>query len=93
MDNLAKPGTKQLAFFEHFLTALGFLRMIAGVAVGKFAPQITAALGKLELVQGSNVNAPIAVLIWLMISPMSIRLRSRSWPKRVLIFPRTAASH
>ena len=44
--------------------------MIAGIALGKLAPGLTATLSKLEFGQGSQVNIPIAVLIWLMIYPM-----------------------
>jgi arsenite transporter len=65
---------KRLAFFERYLTVWVFLCMVIGVAVGKFAPQLTSSLSKLEFVQGSHVNAPIAVLIWLMIYPMMLKV-------------------
>jgi len=65
---------KQLAFFERYLTVWVFLCMIVGVAFGKLAPQFTANLSKLEFVPGSHVNAPIAVLIWLMIYPMMLKV-------------------
>ncbi len=65
---------KRLAFFERYLTVWVFLCMVVGVAFGKFAPQFTASLSKLEFVQGSHVNAPIAVLIWLMIYPMMLKV-------------------
>ena len=65
---------KRLAFFERYLTVWVFLCMVVGVAFGKLAPQLTADLSKLEFVQGSHVNAPIAVLIWLMIYPMMVKI-------------------
>ncbi len=65
---------KRLAFFERYLTVWVFLCMVVGVAFGKLAPQFTADLSKLEFVQGSHVNAPIAVLIWLMIYPMMLKV-------------------
>jgi ACR3 family arsenite transporter len=65
---------KRLGFFERYLTVWVFLCMIVGVAFGKLAPHITADLSKLEFVQGSHVNAPIAVLIWLMIYPMMLKI-------------------
>ncbi len=65
---------KRLAFFERYLTVWVFLCMIVGVAFGKVAPQLTGSLSKLEFVQGSHVNAPIAVLIWLMIYPMMLKV-------------------
>lgn len=48
--------------------------MVAGIALGKMAPGITAALGGMEFGKGSQVNAPIAVLIWLMIYPMMLKV-------------------
>ena len=67
-------NTKRLAFFERYLTLWVFLCMIAGVALGKVAPAFTATLSKLEFGQGSQVNIPIAVLIWLMIYPMMLKV-------------------
>lgn len=65
---------KRLAFFERYLTLWVFLCMIAGIALGKMAPAFTATLSKLEFGQGSQVNIPIAVLIWLMIYPMMLKV-------------------
>ncbi len=65
---------KQLAFFERYLTVWVFLCMVAGVALGKTVPWLTAALSGLEFGQGSHVNVPIAVLIWLMIYPMMLKV-------------------
>jgi len=65
---------KRLAFFERYLTVWVFLCMVAGVALGKLAPGLTASLSKLEFSQGSQVNVPIAVLIWLMIYPMMLKV-------------------
>ena len=66
--------TKQLDFFERYLTVWVFLCMIVGVAFGRFLPQQTVWLSSLEFVRGSHVNAPIAVLIWLMIYPMMLKV-------------------
>ena len=65
---------KRLAFFERYLTIWVFLCMVVGVAFGKIAPAITTDLSQLEFVAGSHVNAPIAVLIWLMIYPMMLKV-------------------
>ena len=72
MSHQAQP--KRLAFFERYLTAWVFLCMVVGVAFGKLAPGFTEALSKVEFVPGSHVNAPIAVLIWLMIYPMMLKI-------------------
>ncbi|MEI7958859.1 MAG: ACR3 family arsenite efflux transporter [Verrucomicrobiota bacterium] len=65
---------RQLAFFERYLTVWVFLCMIAGIVLGKLAPSLTSALSKMEFGQGSQVNIPIAVLIWLMIYPMMLKV-------------------
>ncbi len=69
---------KRLAFFERYLTLWVFLCMVVGVLFGKFAPGFTADLSKIEFVSGSHVNAPIAVLIWLMIYPMMLKVDFRA---------------
>lgn len=44
--------------------------MVAGVAIGKLLPGAVHRISEIEFVKNSHVNAPIAVLIWLMIYPM-----------------------
>jgi len=70
----ASPSVKRLAFFERYLSLWVCLCMIAGVALGKLAPGLTSALSEWEFGRGSQVNVPIAVLIWLMIYPMMARV-------------------
>jgi ACR3 family arsenite transporter len=65
---------KRLAFFERYLTLWVFLCMVVGVAAGKLLPDVTAALSRLEFGQGSQVNVPIGVLLWLMIYPMMLKV-------------------
>ena len=48
--------------------------MIVGVALGRLAPGFTTSLSKLEFGEGSRVNVAIAVLIWLMIYPMMLKV-------------------
>ena len=67
-------NTKRLAFFERNLTLWVFLCMMVGIALGKLAPSLTSALSKLEFGHRSQVNIPIAVLIWLMIYPMMLKV-------------------
>ncbi len=75
---LAAPApaveARHLAFFERYLTLWVFLCMITGVAVGKLLPGLTASLSKMEFGQGSQVNIPIGVLLWLMIYPMMLKV-------------------
>jgi ACR3 family arsenite transporter len=48
--------------------------MGAGVALGLAAPGLMARLRGIEFGAGSQINAPIAVLIWLMITPMMMKV-------------------
>lgn len=60
-----------IGFFEKYLTVWVILCMVAGVLTGKFLPQVPAFLGKFEYEQ---ISIPIAVLIWLMIYPMMMKV-------------------
>ena len=65
---------KLLSFFERYLTIWVALGMVAGVVLGKLFPGIIAAVRSIELGEGSQVNGPIAVLIWLLITPMMMKV-------------------
>ncbi len=63
-----------LGAFERYLSVWVALCMAAGVAIGKLLPGAIAALRGVEFGKGSQINAPIAVLIWLMITPMMMKV-------------------
>ncbi len=63
--------SKRLSVFERYLSLWVALCIVAGVAIGKLAPGLVRASSRVEL---SHVNLPIAVLIWLMIYPMMLRI-------------------
>jgi ACR3 family arsenite transporter len=65
---------KQMSIFERYLTIWVAVCMIAGVVLGKLFPSLTAALSAMEFAEGSHVNIPIVVLIWLMIFPMMLKI-------------------
>jgi ACR3 family arsenite transporter len=65
---------QRLGFFERYLTLWVAGCMVAGVALGKLVPSLVQALRGLEFGQGSQINAPIAILIWLMITPMMMKV-------------------
>ena len=65
---------KQLSFFDRYLTLWVALCMAVGVALGKAVPGAVAALRGLEFGEGSQINVPIAVLIWLMVYPMMLKV-------------------
>ena len=65
---------RRLDFFARYLTLWVALCMAAGVLLGKLAPGVTASLRGLEFGRDSQINLPIALLIWLMIYPMMLRI-------------------
>lgn len=68
---------KRLDFFERYLSVWVLVCMVLGVALGSFFPRLTAALSEWEFGNESHVNVPIAVLIWLMIYPMMLKIDFR----------------
>src|SRR5450756_166588 len=65
---------KRLNFFERYLTLWVGLCMVVGVALGKLLPEATDAIRKLEFGEGSQINVEIALLIWLMVYPMMLKI-------------------
>lgn len=60
-----------ISFFEKNLTIWVALCMVVGVLIGRFLPGIPTFLSQFEYAQ---VSIPIAVLIWLMIYPMMMKV-------------------
>jgi ACR3 family arsenite transporter len=60
--------------FERYLSLWVGACMLLGVGLGKLFPGLVAALRGMEFGEGSHINIPIAVLIWLMIYPMMLRI-------------------
>lgn len=71
---MSESTAKRLSVFERYLTIWVVLCMVTGVALGKILPGLTDALRKMEFGEGSHINVPIAVLIWLMIYPMMLKI-------------------
>lgn len=63
-----------LGTFERYLSVWVALCMVAGVVIGKLMPAAIAGLRGIEFGKGSQINASIAVLIWLMITPMMMKV-------------------
>ena len=70
----AAPIKPRLNAFERYLTVWVALCMVAGVLLGKLLPGLIGAVRGLEFGRDSQINLPIAVLIWLMIYPMMLRI-------------------
>ena len=60
-----------MSIFERYLTLWVAICIVIGIAAGHFLPGFFQGLGGLEIAQ---VNIPMAVLIWLMIIPMLVRI-------------------
>ncbi len=65
---------KRLNLFERYLTLWVGLCMAFGIVLGRWAPGMVATLRTWEFGEGSHINLPIAVLIWLMIVPMMMKV-------------------
>jgi ACR3 family arsenite transporter len=60
-----------MSTFERYLTLWVALCIAVGIALGHFIPSVFHAIGAMEVAQ---VNFPVAVLIWLMIIPMLMKI-------------------
>lgn len=72
---MSKQKTQGISFFEKYLTIWVLLCMSAGILIGKFLPSIPTFLGRFEYAQ---VSMPIAILIWIMIYPMMMKVDFQS---------------
>ena len=71
---MGKDSAK-MSFFDRYLTLWVALCIVAGIAVGKFLPFVPETLGKFEY---ASVSIPIAILIWIMIFPMMLKIDFKS---------------
>jgi ACR3 family arsenite transporter len=67
----AAQTPKRLSVFDRYLSVWVTLCMVSGVLLGKMLPEPIAAIRAMEV---SRINLPIAVLIWLMIYPMMLKV-------------------
>lgn len=64
-------GSARMGLFERYLTVWVALCIVAGTALGHWFPDVFAQMSAMEVAQ---INLPVAVLIWLMIIPMLLRV-------------------
>lgn len=64
-----------ISFFQKYLSIWVLLCMIAGILIGKFLPVIPTFLDKLSI---AGISIPIALLIWVMIYPMMMKVDFQS---------------
>lgn len=64
-----------ISVFQRYLTVWVIMCMAIGVLIGKFLPQIPDFLNRFEY---AKVSIPMAILIWLMIYPMMMKVDFQS---------------
>lgn len=64
-----------ISAFEKYLTIWVIICIVVGIAIGQWFPVIPETLSKFEY---ANVSIPVAVLIWLMIFPMMLKVDFQS---------------
>ena len=57
--------------FQRYLTVWVFLCMVVGVLLGHFVPALPDLLGRFEY---ARISIPMAILIWIMIYPMMLKV-------------------
>ncbi|WP_173432413.1 arsenic resistance protein [Sharpea azabuensis] len=66
---------KDISIFQRYLSIWVILCMIAGVMIGHFFPAVVQVLNKMQI---AGISIPIAILIWIMIYPMMIKVDFQS---------------
>lgn len=64
-----------ISVFQRYLTVWVIMCMVIGILIGKFLPQIPDFLNRFEY---AKVSIPMAILIWLMIYPMMMKVDFQS---------------
>lgn len=72
MKNNSNTG---ISFFQRYLTLWVFICMVVGVLLGHFVPEISTFLNRFEY---ARVSIPMAILIWVMIYPMMLKVDFKS---------------
>jgi len=68
---IAETSPPAMNLFERYLTLWVALCIVAGVALGQAIPAVFRAIGGATVAQ---VNLPVAVLVWLMVIPMLLKI-------------------
>ena len=72
MEHESQTG---ISFFQRYLTLWVLLCMVVGVAIGYALPAVPAFLDTLQVM---GISIPIAILIWIMIYPMMMKVDFQS---------------
>lgn len=66
-----KEKVTGIGFFEKYLSIWVLICMVIGVMIGVYLPEVPALLSRFEY---AKVSIPVAILIWLMIYPMMLKI-------------------
>ena len=69
--NKKTKESSEMSFFDRYLSVWVALCIVAGIAIGKLLPIVPETLSQYEYY---NVSLPIAILIWIMIFPMMLKI-------------------
>lgn len=72
---MSKKDTHGISFFERYLTVWVLLCMTTGILIGRFLPGVRTVL---ESMQIGGQNIPLAILMWIMIYPMMLKIDFKS---------------
>src|SRR5690625_800291 len=72
---MSNKQTSGISFFHKYLTVWVIACMAAGILIGRYLPVIPDFLGRFEY---ANISLPIALLIWVMIYPMMMKVDFQS---------------
>lgn len=72
---MKKESNSGISFFQRYLTVWVIVCMLIGIMLGHFLPGMKEALNHLEY---AGISIPVAVLIWIMIYPMMMKVDFKS---------------
>src|SRR5699024_588792 len=72
---MGKNKNEGINVFQKYLSLWVLFCMIVGVLIGKYIPIIPSTLGRMQI---SGISVPIAILIWIMIYPMMMKVDFQS---------------
>lgn len=72
---MSNKKTSEIGFFSKYLTLWVAICMVVGVLIGKFLPGVPAFFDQFEY---AKVSVPTAILIWVMIYPMMMKVDFQS---------------
>lgn len=75
IKNIVMEKKQGIGFFEKYLTLWVAICIVVGIAIGQWFPVIPETLSRFEY---ANVSIPVAILIWLMIFPMMLKVDFQS---------------